>query len=54
MSGGGDCALVTDDYGGGGGEIPKIDYIVCERPLTMKKHVEAKFHRAPNPIANHR
>ena len=36
LSEGGGWVLITVDYGGGGGgkKCQKIDYVICERPLT--------------------
>ena len=34
-------AICKTDYGGGGGggkKVPKIDYVICERPLTIVVH----------------
>ena len=30
--------MCKTDYGGGGGKnVPKIDYVICERPLGLSK-----------------
>ena len=40
--GGGGWALITVDDGGGGGgkNCQNIDYVICERPLTIKGYIK--------------